>query len=258
MAGFLFSLPGLQVDGYPELYLGYASCIAADIASSHGVPTTDGTVAANIEAINSQDPDVFWSVGHGDPITHTVENLETLIRTGDWPLNLELFGGRIVHLLSCDCGQELVPDLVSKGGAEAAIGYTAPFILAYGPDPGPPPCTEPTPEGDFYTFNDCDLEIQRALLNGKNVGEAVAASQDKHELEIERYETGDRSDWPIAGSCAVHLLSNKESQVLYPGGPGPVIAGFNAIKTFFMLSGMFLVGAMVYGKATKGEWALPW
>jgi len=247
---FLFSLP-------VQHGLIYASCIAADIASEHGVPTTNGTVTANVDAINAQDPDVFWSIGHGSPTVHTAECTEDFIRTGDWPLNLELFGGRVVQLLSCQCGQELVPDLVSKGGAEAAIGYDKPFIYGVGitGDPEPPPCSSPSDRQDFYTFNDCDLEVQRALLNGKSVREAVAASQAKHEEEILKYEIGERSDWLIAESAAGWLNENMLSQVLYPGGPGPVQAG---IGTFFMLSGMFLIGAMVYGKATTGKWALPW
>lgn len=257
MARFLFSLP-------VHHGVNYASCIAEGVA--YGQPTTNGTVAANVDAIYFQDPDVFWSVGHGSPGLHTVDDAEQectedFIRTGASPLGLGLFGGRVVHLLSCKCGQELVPDLVSKGGAEAAIGYEDYFY--YGVkiegDPDPAPCSPPTNRADYYTFNDCDLEVQRALLDGKSVKEAVAASQAEHEKQIERYETGDRSDWPIAEEAAIWLNVNMTSQVLYESGaPPPIYAGLGTLGTMFMLSGMFLVGAMVYGKATTGKWALPW
>lgn len=181
------------------------------------------------------------------------------IRTGDYPMGLGLMGGRVVTLLSCLCGVALVPDLV-RFGAEAAIGYTEEFVLGVKAedDPDPSPCSAPTDRADFYTFCDCDLEIQRALLDGKSVRDAVAASQRIHDVEIERYETGDRSDWYIAPYAARWLLSNKESQVLYESGRMPTIyAGLGTIGTMFMLSGMFLVGSIVYSKATTGKWALP-
>jgi len=256
MARFLFSLP-------VQHYLAHASCIAQTMSVPPGqeLYTTDGTPNANLNAIWTYDPDVFWSVGHGSPTEHTVECTESFLRTGSSPLGLGLAGGRVVHLLSCQCGRQLVPDLVSRGGANAAIGYTEDFVLGIKDDaiPDPYPCEAPTSQSDFYTFNDCDLEVQRALLNGRSVSDAVGASQAKHELEIERYETGDRSDWYVAPYAARWLLSNKESQVLYESGrPGPVYAGFGSLGTVFMLSGIFLVGAMVYGKATTGKWALPW
>jgi len=254
MARFLFSLP-------VQHYLNYASCVADEIAYERGISTTDGTVSANVNALWSQSPDVFWSVGHGSPGLHTAECTEDFIRTGDYPLGLGLGGGRVMHLLSCQCGNVLVPDLVSKGGADAAIGYTDDFVLGVKADgdPDPNPCDSPSDRADFYTFNDCDLEVQRALWDGKSVGEAGAASQRKHDLEIERYETGDRSDWYIAQYVAQWLLSNKEAQVLHESGaPPPIYAGLGNLGTFFMLSGVFLVGAMVYGKATTGKWALPW
>lgn len=256
MARFLYSLP-------VQHYLAYGSCIAGALSVPGGqdARVTDGTPSANLDAIWTHDPDVFWSVGHGSPTEHTVECTESFIRTGDYPMGLGLVGGRVVQLLSCQCGDQLVPDLVSRGGADAAIGYTEDFTLGIKADgdPDPYPCEAPIPRADYFTFCDCDLEAQRALLNGKGVGDAVAASQRKSESEIERYETGDRSEWWIAPYVARELFVNKESQVLYESGRMPTVyAGLGLLSQMFMLSGIFLVGAIVYSKATTGEWALPW
>lgn len=210
----MFSLP-------VNHYLAYASCIAREIAAEHDIHTTDGTVESNLRDVWDYDPDVLWSVGHGSSDAHTVECREYFLVTGRDPMGIGLMGGRVVHLLSCLCGRDLVPDLVDIGGADAALGYSEEFTLAVTLEGEPDPCTPPDQEQDFYTFSDCDLEVQRALLAGKSIREAYKASQEKFEREIERYETGDRSEWAIAPWAARHLLHDKEAQVLFEAEVAP-------------------------------------
>lgn len=218
MPRFLFSLP-------VEHDLAYATCIARGIAAEYfDVRTTDGTVDSNLRALWSYEPEIFWSCGHGSEDVHTVECRNYFFVTGREPVGLGLAGGRIVHLLSCLCGKRLVPDLVEFGGAEAALGYSEEFVLGVKleEEPFPAPCTPPSSEQDLYTPSDCDLEVQRALLDGRTVGEACAASRAKFDLEIERYETGDRSGWEIAPWMARWLLHDKNSQVLHERAAPPI------------------------------------
>ena len=96
-------------------------------------------------------------------------------------------------------GKELGPALIDAG-AKAYIGYDAPFVFGVWKEGVrlPAPCTPPSDNADLYSFGRCDLEVQGQLANGRTVGESVAASREMFDDYIERYETGDWSDRPVA------------------------------------------------------------
>lgn len=218
MAEFFFSCPYWNLTTVPRTsdeWLAWASCIAKRVAEGFDAEVTDGTLEENRNGVFHEHKN-YWSVGHGLEDVHTVKYGKIFIRTPD--ISMHVMGNRVVHLLSCLCGAKLLPDLV-RFGARATIGYEEEFVIGDFREPeeeyAPRPCEEPSSDADCYTPSDCDLEVQRQLLRGASVENATKASQAKFEREIERYETGDRSDWYIAPHMVRDLSHDLGAQVMY-------------------------------------------
>jgi len=213
---FFYSLPYWDLATVPKTrdeWLAWASCIAKRVAEGFDVETTDGTLEENREGV-FRPYGFYYGIGHGLEHEYTVKDGKIFLRTPD--ISMHIMGGRVVHLLSCLCGARLIPDLVRFGGARAAVGYEKEFVIGnFREEHAPLPGEEPTSDADCYTAADCDLEVQRHLLRGASVEDAVKASQSKFEREIERYETGDRSDWYVAPHMARDLFHDMRAQVLY-------------------------------------------
>lgn len=218
MAKFFFSCPYFDLLTAPitdDELLAYASCIATRVADGFDVEVTDGTLESNrIGAFHNHH--TYWGIGHGFDNLYTVKYGKIFLRTPD--ISMATMGGRIVHLQSCLTGRILGPDLVRRFGADAFVGYKQVFYLGVSREgtPTPIPGEEPSSDADLYTAPDCDLEIQRQLLNGASFEDAVKASHAKFEREIERYETGDRKDWYIAPHMYRDILPwDMNAQVTY-------------------------------------------
>jgi hypothetical protein len=207
----------------------YGSCFFKKLAEEAGragkvtVIETNGTVDQNDAAL-AQDPAVFYSTGHGQCCIHTVECMTPYIEAAGYKcsvhfecsyytytcttnLRLDKFTGRLVHLLSCVTAMNLGPELI-KHGARSFIGYDNLFVygVRYSTKPRPDPCTPPDDYRDYYSFNDSDVEGERAIiLRGATVGEAIDAMKAKFQEYIRKYREGEWKDRPIAKYAATYL-----------------------------------------------------
>ena len=258
MARFFYSLPYWDLATAPRTrdeWLAWASSIAKRVAEGFDVETTDGTLEENREGV-FRDWENYWGVGHGWVDTYTVKGGEVFLRTPD--IGVHTMGGRVCHLLSCLCGARLLPDLV-RFGARAAVGYEKEFVIGYIREPeeeyAPLPGEEPTSDADCYTAADCDLEVQRQLLRGASVEDAVKASQSKFEREIGRYETGDRSGWYVAPYMARDLFHDMRAQVLYTAEAAPPPSLSEKYGPGLALAATGVVGMMAI-KPKMEEWGV--
>lgn len=167
----------------------YSACVANDVANNLNMDvvklTGEDANPENVEqAIKSEDPSHFWSLGHGSKSCVTLSCRQRFLGSQNpdkcsyTPQRLKLFKNRVVHMLSCKVGKELGPALVNEGGADAFIGYREPFYFYVGDNP----CESKAARAPHRA----DLEVEIQLDNGKSVGEAYNASQDKFD-ELKKY-----------------------------------------------------------------------
>jgi len=154
---------------YPALI--YSSCVAQRVSQDLGIDIVKlrGNEANPNKAestIKSENPKHVWGVGHGSPFVYTLQDMECFIASQGakycsyTPDLLKMFGGKVVHLLSCKTAQDLGPALVNEGGAAAYIGYFTSFWFYVGGDP----CSSKA----IRSMHRADLEIEVALSAGKN------------------------------------------------------------------------------------------
>jgi len=189
--------------------------LAKQMPGNIAVVQTDGTVAENDSAMAAI-PKIFYHAGHGNYNRFTVECRTNYIdvETGE---RLDDFKDKIVHLLSCETGMSLGPSLV-KHGATAFLGYDEVFYYGVIEEtkPDPEPYTTPTNYCDYYSFIDCDVEVERQfLIKGKSLKQAVAVSQKKFDEYITKYSTGIWKDTYVAPYMVRFLRHDKINQVTY-------------------------------------------
>ena len=118
--------------------------------------------------------DLIIGCGHGDEDTFTGQKEAIILEVGKYdPREVE---GKVVKLLSCQCGVRLGPDLV-KHGAESVLGYVDDYVwvmnsdltLTPWSDKMAAPCLIPVVDG------------LNALLDGKTAREAF-------ETELAQYD----------------------------------------------------------------------
>ena len=129
------------------------------------------------ETLETQKVDVVILLGHGGPGTFTGFEQQIIFQTchGD-----EIMNGTITHFLSCLIGQELLPDLITKGGTWT-VGYETTFDFMI----SPPEAAEP--------FRDITLAIITKILDGgklKEVWDAGIAKGEEWKTKLwDRQET---------------------------------------------------------------------
>ena len=75
--------------------------------------------------LSAPQSDIIIGTGHGSPEAFTGQNEAVILEVGKYdPREIE---GKVIKLLSCQCGVELVPDLVENGAA-CAMGYTDDYL----------------------------------------------------------------------------------------------------------------------------------
>jgi len=173
--------------------------------------------------LSAPQSDIIIMTGHGSPDTITGQNEAVILEIGKYdPREIE---GKVIKLLSCQCGVGLVPDLVANGAA-CAMGYRDDFVWVVDSD------LASTPWADKEFAAKCLMPVVaglNVLLDGKTVQEAFATELAQYDCyaEIEEDE--------LIKSCIEFnhdnavLLGNPESRVrprpkiVLPFPPPPLI-----------------------------------
>jgi hypothetical protein len=166
------------------------------------------TLQALYTAITTYDPKLVVANGHGGFKSLTVgPNVLIGIKSYDEAThkklddqNPEWFQGRIVLLLTCNAGRELVQGLISYG-AEAVLGYREPFIFLS--DDTTPPERDKEAKPFFLSL----LQPALQLINGANFGEAIRATNDAFSYYYEEAQSSNDKD------MAKYLRFDKENLV---------------------------------------------
>jgi len=205
----------------PATRIGYYYMrLFAEHAAKHGhtvIFQKTPTLQALYTAITTYDPKLIVANGHGGFKTLTVgPNVLIGIRSYDEAThkkidnqNPEWFQGRIVLLLTCNAGRELVQGLISYG-AEAVMGFREPFIFI----------NDDTVEAQRDTaakpFFLSLLQPALQLVKGADFGQAIQATKDAFayyceetqaagDKESSKYLRFDRENLVAMGDFSVRL-----------------------------------------------------
>ena len=159
--------------------------------------------------LSAPQSDIIIGCGHGDRDVFTGQNEAIILEVGRYdPKEVR---GKVIKLLSCQCGIELCPDLV-KNGAACAIGYTDDYVWVVDSD------LASTPWADKEFAGKCLMPVidgLNALLDGKTAREALDIELDGYSrnTEIEEDE--------LVKAC---LEFNRDNAVLLGDGGASIRA----------------------------------
>jgi hypothetical protein len=186
------------------------------------------------QILEGEKVDVCIMGGHGNATVFTGAEQQIVFRAcqGD-----EIMNGTISHFLSCSVGQELLPDMISKG-AVATIGYQVDFEFMVN--------TAYAVEQDPYAepFKDVTLTIIKKLLDGATLKQAWEAGVGKCNEWISKLWNKTGTDWAEVIGCLEHdrdgliALGQQEAYVLPPRIMRlniPQLAGLGLL--FFLVTG---------------------
>jgi len=123
--------------------------------------------------LSAPQSDIIIGCGHGDVDVFTGQNEAVILEVGRYnPREVE---GKVIKLLSCQCGVELVPDLVANGAA-CAMGYTADYIWVCDADLAMRPWADEMAATSLMPV----IDGLNALLDGKTARAAL-------NIELEGY-----------------------------------------------------------------------
>jgi len=126
--------------------------------------------------------DIIIGTGHGDVDVFTGQNESIILEVGKYdPREIE---GKVIKLLSCQCGVELVPDLVENGAA-CAMGYTDDYLWVMDAD------LASVPWADKEFAGKCLLPVVaglNVLLDGKTAQEALDTELTQYDCYAELEE----------------------------------------------------------------------
>ena len=148
---------------YPELEQ------SLTLVALSGAGATREKVAAEAKGPNVR---LITGSGHGTATAFNGAHSRALFVVGGF--DPREVGGKIVHLLACQTGLQLGPDLVANG-CDAFFGYDVDFAFS--------------PFSDLAElFFDADSEIDRRLASGKTAAEAYAAAVARFDEHIDEVE----------------------------------------------------------------------
>jgi len=209
---FLFILPKKNL-------LDYGSCVLREVAESNSygnriifLEGDDANPSRIRSVIESEDPILVVGVGHGSRCAYTVEDMLPFLMVRSpkdncpFNLNLGICAGRVWVLNSCDVGEWLGREMVTRGAA-AFIGEEDPFIFVIVDEP----CASHDVKSVFYA----EYKSVEYLMRGYSVAESFYARQDAYEDEIRYYLTGPGSTSRYADIIIRTLEVDKNIGVVY-------------------------------------------
>jgi len=117
--------------------------------------------------------DIIIGCGHGDVDAFTGQNEAVILEIGKYsPREVK---GKVIKLISCQCGIALCPDLV-KNGAACAMGYTDDYVWVMDADLASTPWSDKIAATSLIPV----VDGINALLDGKTAQEAF-------DIELEGY-----------------------------------------------------------------------
>jgi len=152
--------------------------------------------------------DIIIGVGHGDIDVFTGQNEAIILEVGKYdPREVR---GKVIKLLSCQCGVELCPDLVANGAACAA-GYTDDYIWVMDSDLASTPWTDEIAATSLMPV----IDGLNALLDGKSARAAL-------DIELEGYSRNAKvQEDDLVKAC---LEFNRENAILIGDGGASIRA----------------------------------
>jgi len=153
--------------------------------------------------------DIIIGCGHGDVDVFTGQNEAIILEVGKYdPREVR---GKVIKLLSCQCGIELCPDLVANGAA-CAMGYTDDYIWVMDSD------LASTPWADKEFAGKCLMPVidgLNALLDGKTAREAL-------NVELEGYSRNAKVEEDELVKACIEF--NRENAILVGDGGASIRA----------------------------------
>lgn len=123
--------------------------------------------------------DIIIGMGHGTEDVFTGQNEDVILEVGKYdPREIK---GKVIKLLSCQCGVALGPDLI-KNGASSFQGYTDDFVWVMDAD------LASTPWADKEFAGKCLMPViagLNALLDGKTAQEALDTELTQYDCYAE-------------------------------------------------------------------------
>lgn len=153
--------------------------------------------------------DIIIGVGHGNESSFTGQNEAEILEVGKY--NPREIRGKVIKLLSCQCGVALCPDLI-KNGALSVAGYVDDYIWVMDSD------LASTPWADKEFAGKSLMPVVdgiNALLDGKTAGEAF-------DIELEGYTRNAAAEEDELIKCCLEF--NRENAVLLGDPEGRVRA----------------------------------
>lgn len=158
--------------------------------------------------LSAPQSDIIIGCGHGDVDAFTGQNEAIILEVGKYdPKEVE---GKVIKLLSCQCGVELCPDLV-KNGAACAAGYTDDYVWVCDADLASTPWSDKMAATSLMPV----VDGLNTLLDGKTAKEAF-------NIELEGYSrNAEVEEDELVKSC---LEFNKKNAILLGDGSAKIRA----------------------------------
>ena len=152
--------------------------------------------------------DIIIGGGHGGEDVFTGQNETIILGVGKYdPREVR---GKVIKLLSCQCGVDLCPDLVANGAACAA-GYTDDYIWVMDSDLASTPWTDEIAATSLMPV----IDGLNALLDGKSARAAL-------DIELEGYSRNAKvEEDDLVKAC---LEFNRENAILIGDGGASIRA----------------------------------
>lgn len=158
--------------------------------------------------LSAPQSDIIIGVGHGDVDVFTGQNEAVILEVGKYdPKEVR---GKVIKLLSCQCGVELGPDLV-RNGAACAMGYTDDYVWVMDADLASTPWSDEIAATSLMPV----IDGLNALLDGKTAKEAL-------DIELEGYSrNAEIEEDELVKAC---LEFNRDNAILEGAGGAKVRA----------------------------------